>query len=569
MKWFYHISISKKLIIVFTAVCLFMVGIGFLGYVSLNRINEDMKAMYQDRFLPVIQLMSVNKALSENTVLLMNAASLDQDYDKLEQAVIANQSKMNTGLSDYGQLPLSEEEREILDGAQTLTNAYQNSINESLKLLKNNDRMGLILKLNSSATQKAAIEDRITSLVEMQDRQSQELYLQSLSRFEQSRNLTIILIGAGILLSLIFGIVLTRMIARPINEVKGRLVEMAHAGGDLTQRLQVKSRDEVGQLAREFNSMLDSIKGIIKEVLHDSQLVSETANALAEQAKKSSQASENIVLTVKQIAAGAETQVESISETSASMTQMSSGIQQISASTQEVTSSANLAREMAENGKQTIDQSIGKMETVTTNVLQASEMIKHLNQSSQAIGTVINVISGIAAQTNLLSLNAGIEAARASEHGRGFAVVANEIRKLAEESHQAAEQIAVMIKQIQNETTKVSAFMIAETQNVKEGLEAAEEARDAFQQIHSAIETVSRQMSEVSAATVQMSAGTEEVLQSVGTFVQVAEAASDMTHKAQQDAEDTQEVMNQMVSSISSMTEISERLQNLVVQFKV
>jgi len=569
MKWFYHISISKKLILVFTAVCLFMVSIGFLGYVSLNRINEDMKAMYQDRFLPVIQLMSVNKALSENTVLLMNAASLDQDYDKLEQAVIANQSKMNTGLSDYGQLPLSEEERETLEGAQTLSNAYQNSINESLRLLKNNDRMGLILKLNSSATQKAAIEDRITLLVEMQDRQSQELYLQSLNRFEQSRNFTIILIGAGILLSLIFGIVLTRMIARPINEVKGRLVEMANAGGDLTQRLQVKSRDEVGQLAQEFNSMLDSIQGIIKEVMHDSQLVSETSIVLAEQAKKSSQASENIVLTVKQIAAGAETQVESISETSASMTQMSSGIQQISASTQEVTSSANLAKEMAENGRQTIDQSIEKMETVTTNVLQASEMIKHLNQSSQAIGTVINVISGIAAQTNLLSLNAGIEAARASEHGRGFAVVANEIRKLAEESHQAAEQIAVMIKQIQNETTKVSAFMIAETQNVKEGLEAAEEAREAFQQIHSAIETVSRQMSEVSAATVQMSAGTEEVLQSVGTVVQVAEAASDMTHKAQQDAEETQEVMNQMVSSISTMTDISQRLQNLVVQFKV
>lgn len=569
MKWFYHISISKKLIIVFTAVCLFMVGIGFLGYLSLNRINEDMKAMYQDRFLPVIQLMSVNKALSENTVLLMNAASINQDYDKLEQAVMANQSKMNTGLSDYGQLALSEEEREMLEGAQTLSNAYQNSINESLKLLKNNDRMGLILKLNSSATQKAAIEDRITSLVETQDKKSQELYLQSLSRFEQSRNLTIILIGAGILLSLIFGIALTRMIARPINEVKGRLVEMANAGGDLTQRLQVKSRDEVGQLAHEFNSMLASIQGIIKEVMHDSQLVSETSNALAEQAKKTSQASENIVLTVKQIAAGAETQVESISETSASMTQMSSGIQQISASTQEVTSSANLAKEMAENGRQTIDQSIEKMETVTTNVLQASEMIKHLNQSSQAIGTVINVISGIAAQTNLLSLNAGIEAARASEHGRGFAVVANEIRKLAEESHQAAEQIAVMIKQIQNETTKVSAFMIAETQNVKEGLEAAEEAREAFQQIHSAIETVSRQMSEVAAATVQMSAGTEEVLQSVGTVVQVAEAASDMTHKAQQDAEESQEVMDQMVSSISSMTDISQRLQNLVVQFKV
>lgn len=569
MKWFYHISISKKLILVFTAVCLFMGGIGFLSYISLNKMNEDMKGMYQDRLLPVIQLSALNKAISENSVLLMNAASLNQDYDKLEHSVNENIAKINTGLTTYAELPLSQEEHDVLGTLTTLSFAYQNSITEALKLLKNNDSMGLLMKLNGTATQKTAIEERITMLVEMQDKQAQELYFQSLERFTQSRNLTIILIGAGIVLSLIFGILLTRMIANPINEVKKHLVEMANAGGDLTQRLQVKSRDEVGQLSHEFNSMLASIQGIIKEVLKDSRLVADTSHELAEKAQQTSRSSEEIVLAVKQIASGAETQVESISETSASMTQMSSGIQQISASTQEVTSSANLAREVAENGSKTIDQSIQKMESVTTNVLQASDMIKHLNESSQAIGTVINVISGIAAQTNLLSLNAGIEAARASEHGRGFAVVASEIRKLAEESHQAAEQIAVMIKQIQEETNKVSAFMIAETKNVRAGLEAAQEAREAFQHIHASIETVTRQMSEVSAATVQMSAGTEEVLTSVGTVVQVAEDASNQTHQAQLAAENSREVMEQMAESIASMAEISHRLQSLVVQFKV
>lgn len=569
MKWFYHISISKKLFLVFTAVCLFMGGIGFLGYLSLNQMNEDMKTMYEDRLLPVIQLSTLNKAISENTVLLMNAASMTQDYDKLEQAVNENISKINTGLTGYAELPISQEEQDVLSTLTTLSFAYQNSISDSLKLLKNNDSMGLMLKLNGTTTQKAAIEESITKLVEMQDKRAQELYLHSLEQFTQSRNFTIVLIGAGIVLSIIFGILLTRMIARPINEVKKHLMEMANAGGDLTQRLQVKSRDEVGQLSHEFNSMLESIQGIIKEVLKDSKLVANTSNELAEKAEQTSRSSEEIVLTVKQIASGAETQVESISETSASMTQMSSGIQQISASTQEVTSSANLAREVAETGRKTIDQSIQKMESVTTNVLQASDMIKHLNESSQAIGTVINVISGIAAQTNLLSLNAGIEAARASEHGRGFAVVASEIRKLAEESHQAAEKIAVMIRQIQDETTKVSAFMIAETKNVQAGLEAAEEARQAFQQIHTAIETVTRQMTEVSAATVQMSAGTEEVLSSVGTVVQVAEDATNQTSQAQLAAEKSREVMEEMTVSIASMAEVSQRLQNLVSQFKV
>jgi methyl-accepting chemotaxis protein len=569
MKWFYHISIPKKLIIVFSAICLFMGGIGFLSFVSQNKMNEDLQAMYRDRLLPVVNMMVINKGISENSVLLMNAATLNTDYDKLEHAVTSNMAKINGGLTSYDQLPLTQEEREILGTLQTLSMAYQSSINEALVMLKDNDRTSLMMKLNGNTSQKSAIEENITRLVEIQDQQAQDLYLQAVNRFNQTQTLTMILIGVAIILSLIFGVLLTRMIANPINEVKKRLIEMSTAGGDLTQRLQVKSRDEVGQLSQEFNTMLGSIQGIIKEVLNDSRLVAETSNELAIKAEQTSRSSENIVHAVQQIAAGAETQVESISETSASMTQMSSGIQQISASTQEVTSSANIAREVADNGRKTIDQSIQKMEVVTTNVLQASDMIKHLNESSQAIGTVINVISGIAAQTNLLSLNAGIEAARANEHGRGFAVVASEIRKLAEESHQAAEQIAVMIKQIQTETNKVSSFMIAETKNVQESLEAAEEARQAFEQIHTAIETVTRQMSEVSVATVQMSAGTEEVLHSVGTVVQVAESASDQTHQAQRAAEESREVMEQMATSISSMADVSQRLQNLVVQFKV
>ncbi|MFJ9498589.1 methyl-accepting chemotaxis protein [Brevibacillus centrosporus] len=569
MKWFYHISISRKLFLVFTIVCLFMSGIGVLGITSLTRMNSDMKVMYQDRFLPVIQLMTVNKAISENAVLLMNAASLNLEYNKLEKSILGNAENAKGNLEAYGRLPLSSEERNLLESLQTLLTAYQSNLNDALKLVKDDDDMALLIKVNGASSQKSAMEEKITALVELQDKQSEDLYLHSISRFAQSQNYTVLLICAGIALSLLFGIALTRMIAIPINQVKNRLVEMSNAGGDLTQRLQVKSRDEVGQLAYEFNSMLASIQEIIKEVLRDSRLVADTSSELVSQARLTSRSSENIVLAVKQIAAGAETQLESIAETSVCMTQMSSGIQQISASTQEVTAAANLAREVAENGRKTIELSIKKMETVTANVLRASDMIKHLNESSQAIGTVIRVITGIAAQTNLLSLNAGIEAARASEHGRGFAVVAQEIRKLAEESRQAAEQIAVMIKEIQGETTRVSSFMIAETQNVHAGLAAADEARQSFQQIHSAIEEVTRQITEVSASTFQMSAGTEEVLHTFGTVVHVAESASEKTHQAHMAAEESRHVVDQMVSSISAMTDTSHRLQKLVVQFTV
>lgn len=569
MKWFYSIPISRKFFLVFSAICLFMCGIGYLGITVLIKMNSDMKSMYHDRFLPVIQLMEVNKIISENAVLLMNAASLNQSDGKLEASIIRNLEEAKENIQAYSKLSMTNEEHNLLKGLQALIIAYEINIKESLKLLKNHDQMALLIQLNGSTKQKKAIEDKITALVKVQDIKSNALYSQAKERFIQSRNMTIMLICIGILLSIFFGILLTKMLSIPINQVKNRLIEMSNAGGDLTQRLQVLSRDEVGQLAYEFNSMLDSIQKIIKEVFHHSKLVADTSKELVLKAKQTSCSSQEIVLAVKQIASGAETQVGSITETSVSINQMSSGIQQILASNQEVTATAKFAKEVAENGRKTIDQSISKIETVTATVLQTSEMMKRLGNSSQAIGKVIDVITGIANQTNLLSLNAAIEAARASEHGRGFAVVANEVRKLAGESRQAAEQIAFMIKEIQEETTKVSEFIISGTLNVQEGLAAAEEARNSFQQIHHAIEVVTKQITEVSAATEQMASGTEDVLRSVQTVVHIAQSATDETKKVYMSAEESRVTMDQMVSSIYSMTDIVHGLQKLVGKFRV
>ncbi|WP_400164177.1 methyl-accepting chemotaxis protein [Brevibacillus sp. TJ4] len=570
MKWFSHITISKKLVLIFTVICLVMALIGFLGNQTLVGVNKDLEAMYQQRFLPVIQLMQVNKAISENAVLLVNAATLRQDYAKLEESVLGNLQNAQDSLNAYGQTSLTPEERSLVDALDTLLQAYQSSMNEALALVKNGDEQGLMFKLNgSAASQKTAIEERIAALVELQDGQSKELYHNASVRFDQSQLFTIVLIAVGILLSLMFGFFLRKMIALPIQEVQKRLNDIANAGGDLTQRLEINSRDEVGQLATACNRMLETIQGIMKEVLHDAQTVAETASMLFRQAEQTSVASSNIASSVQQIAVGSESQVESISAASASLTQMVSGIQQISASAQEATATANLSRETAEKGKEIVEQSMTSIEGVSNNVLKASELILHLNQSAQTIGSVIKVISDIAAQTNLLSLNAGIEAARASEHGRGFAVVAEEIRKLSDETRSAAEQITKMIQQLQQETTRVSSFMLAETKNVQVGLQAAEEAREAFQHIHVAIDKVTSQVHEVSAATVQMSAGAEEILQSVDTVMHVATTASESAKQSREVAQDANVVMEQMVDSISTMTQVSQRLKRLVGQFTV
>jgi methyl-accepting chemotaxis protein len=569
MKWFYHVPISRKLLIVFTTICLLIAATGYTGVISLQKSNSNINSMYNHHFLPVIELMKANKAISENSIILMNAVQMNVSGDKVSGDVQRNLSVAQGIIDEYAKNDLDPDEKNTYDTLQSLMTAYKSNIDSAIELVKAGDGKGLMLKLNGSNSQKKALEDAILGLVAFQTKKSQDQYEAADKSFTFSRNLTLGLIVFSMILAMVFGTLLTRIIARPINQVKNKLAEISNAGGDLTQRLAVHSRDEVGQLAKEFNSMMDSIQGIIREVLNHSKLVAETSHELTERAVKTSQASEEISLAVKQIAAGADTQVQNLTETSVSMNQMSCGVQQISSNSMEVSFASSHATDIAKDGQAIIDRSMNKIEKVTTMVTNSAEMMKNLGDRSQAIGKIVDVITGIANQTNLLALNAAIEAARAAEHGRGFAVVADEVRKLAEESRRAAGQIAEMIKEIQEETSKVSQFMVTGTQEVQEGLAAAKEAKNSFDQIHQAIETVSKQITEVSAATEQMAAGTQDVLESVQTIVQISEAATDETGKAYSAVDESLSLMDEIVSSSNAMTQVAMDLQKLVGQFKV
>ncbi|RXT04899.1 methyl-accepting chemotaxis protein [Ammoniphilus sp. CFH 90114] len=561
--------ISRKLLIVFSAICLIMGSVGYVGLYYLSESNSQLRSMYHERFLPVIQLMEVNKAFSENTVILMNAASIRQSAEALNTSIAKNLEIAKESIEAYSLLDLTKEEQNLLSSLQTLMIAYESNTLQTIDIAASGDQAALAMRLNGSSSQKKALEDTINALVEIQSKKSGELYELSDQQYVEARTIILAMVFGGIILAILFGTILTRIIVSPINQVKNRLQEMSNSGGDLTQRIKVTTNDEVGQLAREFNSMLDSIRNIIQEVLHHAKLVTATSNDLTERAVQTSQASEQIATAVKQIASGADTQVQSITETSVSMNQMSAGVQQIAANSLEVAATAKYTTQIAHTGRETIGHSMEKIETVTTTVVQSADMMKILGERSQSIGQIVDVITGIASQTNLLSLNAAIEAARAGEQGRGFAVVANEVRKLATESALAAQQISEMIKEIQTETTKVAEYMVKGTSEVQLGLAAAKEASNSFQQIHEAIGVVTKQITEVSAATEQMVAGTEDVLYSIQTIVNVAESATDETGKVHHSAEESRTLMNQIVSSASSMTAIAQDLQKLVGQFKV
>ncbi|MDI6906094.1 MAG: methyl-accepting chemotaxis protein [Thermoanaerobacterales bacterium] len=304
-----------------------------------------------------------------------------------------------------------------------------------------------------------------------------------------SRSTIILVSSVALLIGLFLALFITRMITRPILATvreAGRI-----ADGDLTgEELVVRTRDEIARLAEAFNHMRANLREIVGNMTRTSRQVAESASQLASQAE--------------QTAAGA-------NETASTMSEMASTVEQVTQNAQTVSEASEQAAGKAAEGAKGVEQVIGQMKTIEKATNETAEVINTLHQTSGQITQIVDLITHIADQTNLLALNAAIEAARAGEQGRGFAVVAEEVRKLAEQSANAAKEIYGLITTVQSESKKAVEVMAAGAAEVTAGSKVINEVGANIKAITAAIEDLARQVQEVAAAAEEMSAGVQNV----------------------------------------------------------
>ncbi len=313
-------------------------------------------------------------------------------------------------------------------------------------------------------------------------------------------------------------------------------------------------------LLENVRALIDSIKQAAGEVTSSAQ----TINDLAEQGKRTSDAfSGSIEDMLRQNAGKMDDIKKLVNSISGMLDQMNSGIEQIAGSASESSATAVSASELAETGKTAMHDVIDKMEKISQSSRHTSEMIRRLGESSETIGQIVETITGIADQTNLLALNAAIEAARAGEQGRGFAVVADEIRKLAEQSGNAAKQIAELIAAVQTETEKAVAAKDEGSSNVKEGIEAVKKAEKSFMEIFSAVQKVSEQMQEISAATQEMAAGTEDTHESFKKMAEITVDTSMDTHEIAESVQSQHMLLEEMETTAKKLKRIVDKFVDL------
>jgi len=323
-----------------------------------------------------------------------------------------------------------------------------------------------------------------------------------------------------VVITLVLGFIVMLGITRPLNRILLMLKDIAEGEGDLTRRLQVDRKDELGEVSLWFNRFVDNVHGIVSQLAGTTVQVSTSCDQLNATAEQIATAAEEVACQSGTVATASE--------------EMSATSNDISKNCAQAAASSNRAGDTARGGAEIVQQTLRGMQNIADRVRESAQTVQSLGARSDQIGAIVGTIEEIADQTNLLALNAAIEAARAGEQGRGFAVVADEVRALAERTTRATKEIGEMIKAIQNETGGAVNSMELGVEEVERGIESSRKSGNALQDILSAISDVTMEIHQIATAAEEQTAVTGEISSNIHQInVVVTETAKGAHETAQ------------------------------------
>ena len=378
---------------------------------------------------------------------------------------------------------------------------------------------------------------------------------------------TIVALTIVVILSIVILVLLLKNIKNSVDTILDGARHIA--GGDLRSKIMLDGDDEFAHIAHQFNTMVESMQKMIRKIKATATDVAGSSEELTANANQSAQVTQSVAQSITEVAEAAEKQVDIVHKSHETVEEFQKGLEEAITNQRHAREQTQATAEKAAEGNAFVQSTVEQMNSIAQTVQQTSEIVSKLGERSKEIGNIVEIISNISGQTNLLALNAAIEAARAGEHGRGFAVVAEEVRKLAEESQNASQQISELIRSIQVETDQAVASMEEGRREAEKGKENVTATGESFSEILKMVEDVKK-------ASLVVSDHVLHLRENMGTIIngmtEVDASAKGIGSESQNVSAATEEQaagMEEIASSSRSLADMANDLQTETDQFKV
>jgi methyl-accepting chemotaxis protein len=514
-KMLKNMKIGMKLAGMVIVFALLMVWIGVTGLYHLKQGNESLATVYNDRVVPLKQLKVVADMYAVNIVDTTHKVRngnlpWDEGIKNIKEAMKSISEQWKACKSTL----LTAEEKNLIAGAEPLMQKADESILKVLTHMEQKD-MEKLTAYTVSELYPAIdpISAKVSALVDLQLMAAKKEYDEQVRGYKTDCVLIIGTILFGIALAGLLAYRLIRSIVVPLKHAVA--VSNSLAQGDLTMTVEAGSRDEIGDLLESMRTMVENLKGMIGEV-------KTSAQSLASATEELSANSEQMTASITD-QSGRSSQIATASE------EMSQTVLDVARSASSIATSAKTTSSTAKDGSKIVTRSVSDIKAIASAVTHSAATVSSLGEKSKQIGEIIGVINDIADQTNLLALNAAIEAARAGEQGRGFAVVADEVRKLAERTAASTSEIAQMIGGIQREVDEAVNSMGQATEQVETGVKYSAQAGDSLESVVNSVDELQSMVQQIATATEEMSSTSDQVsndIQAIATSSTEISAAS-------------------------------------------